>query len=85
MKASTEEIRNTTRNYIKEHFLASRNIADISDSTPLITGGIMDSISTMQLISFLEKHFHIEFQPHEVDRDNFDSVDIIANFVSKKL
>jgi acyl carrier protein len=39
----------------------------------------------MQLIAFLEKEFHFEFQAHEVDRDNLDSIEIIAQFVLSRI
>ena len=66
MGHSISEIKNIIKKYITEHFLRNKQIETLSDSTPLISGGLIDSISTLQLISFLEKEFKIEFQPHEV-------------------
>jgi acyl carrier protein len=84
MAATIDDIRNKIRAYIQERFLKNTSSSELSDTTPLISGGIIDSISTMQLISFLEKEFDFEFQPHEVDRENLDSINIISDFVYTK-
>ena len=44
----------------------------------------MDSVSTLQLVEYLEKEFKIEFEPHEVDNDNLNSVELISEFVWEK-
>ena len=85
MKQTIFEIKSIVKNYIVEHFLQNKQIDTIDDTTPLISGKLLDSISTIHLISFLEKKFKIEFEAHEVDRDNFETVAIIAEFVNKKL
>ena len=85
MQKNLDEIKSTIKTYVIERYLKPSEEKDLTNSTPLISGGIIDSISTMQLISFLEKEFHFEFQAHEVDRDNLDSIDIIANFVLSKI
>ena len=85
MNPNTHLIKEKVRNYLATTLLKNKNIGEITDSTPLITGGLMDSISTMQLINFLEKEFAVEFEAHEVDKDNFDTVIIITQFVESKL
>ncbi|CAN5542966.1 hypothetical protein BH10BAC1_BH10BAC1_08380 [soil metagenome] len=84
MAADITQIKNDVKAFISERFL-NNSTEDLLDSTPLISGGLIDSISTMQLVAFLEKKFEFEFQAHEVDRDNLDSIEIIANFVASKI
>ena len=79
-----QQIKEKVRGFITDRFLKNASHNDPLDSTPLISGGIMDSISTMQLVTFLEKEFNFEFQAHEVDRDNLDTIDLISNFVASK-
>lgn len=50
----------------------------------LISSGIVDSITTLQLVEFIETEFNIEFDAHEVDRDNLDTLILIENFVERK-
>ena len=78
------DVKETVRAFIKERFLKN-NDKELTYSTPLISGGLIDSILTMQLVVFLEQTYHFEFEAHEVDRDNLDTIDIIAEFVSKKV
>jgi acyl carrier protein len=80
----TNEVKETVKAFIRERFLKN-NDKELTNSTPLISGGLIDSILTMQLVVFLEQTYHFEFEAHEVDRDNLDTVDIIAAFVVKKL
>ena len=85
MKQDITEIKAIVKEYIIEHFLQNKQIETITDTTPLISRKLLDSISTIHLVGFLEKKFNIEFEAHEVDRDNFDTVTIIAEFINKKL
>lgn len=78
------QIKDTIASYIKEEFIDENMLSDFTNDTPLVSSRIMDSISTLQLVDFLEKEFDIEFKPHEVDQDNLNSVTIIADFVSRK-
>ena len=84
MKQDIQQIKEKVRGFITDRFLKNAGHNAPLDSTPLISGGIMDSISTMQLVTFLEKEFNFEFQAHEVDRDNLDTIDLISNFVASK-
>lgn len=85
MKEDISVIRQTIRAFVLTQLLKNKNVDNLTDTSPLITGGLIDSISTMQLVVFLEKTFLVEFEAHEVDRDNFDSINIITDFVIKKI
>lgn len=73
------------RAFIAKDIFKGQDASDLTDTTPLITGGIMDSISTIQLVDFLEKEYGIEFKPHEVDQDNLNTIEMIAAFVERKM
>lgn len=85
MSVEINQVKETVKAYIVERFLKNADDKQLTNSTPLISGGLIDSILTMQLVVFLEEQFKIEFQAHEVDVDNLDSIDIITAFVLKKL
>ncbi|HPK10848.1 MAG TPA: acyl carrier protein [Saprospiraceae bacterium] len=75
-------MKETIRNFIQSD-IANDN-ESISYDTPLMSSGIIDSITALQLVSFLEDTFKIEFQPHEVDQENLETIDTIAKFVASK-
>jgi acyl carrier protein len=79
-----DTIKDDIRDYVKKSILKNDS-AVIQNDTRLISDRIIDSISTLQLVDFLEKKFKIEFQPHEVDRENLDSIDLITAFVLSKI
>lgn len=78
------EIKHDVRQYILEEFLVGADPSELEDDTPLITGGILDSISTVRLVTFLEDTFHVQFQAHEMDADHLDTIEMIARTVESK-
>ena len=80
-----EEIKKAVKEFILTEFLPGESPEELTDATPLITGGILDSIATLKLVGFLENKYGFEFQPHEVDADHLNSVAHIARFVQSKL
>jgi acyl carrier protein len=77
-------MREQIKSIIVEKLLKDDTIV-IDDTTPLISSAIIDSISTLKLVDYLEKEFNIEFEPHEVDKDNLDSIELIENFIKSKM
>ena len=57
---------------------------ELTDGTPLITGGILDSIRTLKLVVFLEEHFHIRVEAYEAGVEHLDSIGQIAALVERK-
>jgi acyl carrier protein len=78
------DVRETVRKYILEQFLPGESPELLTDSTPLVTGGILDSIATLKLAAFLEEQFQIELQAHEMSVDNLDTIADIAKLVKSK-
>src|ERR1017187_10158421 len=71
------------RGYVAEHFLQAGQ--GLEDTTPLISGGLIDSIGMLGLISFMESRFGVEFMPREVDAHTLDNVNLIAALIDRKL
>ena len=83
-KPSMQEVKQAIKGYILEEFLPGENPAALTDSTPLITGGILDSLATIKLVAFLEERFQVQIQAHETMVDYLDTVSDIAQLVSSK-
>ena len=80
-----DEIRQAVHGFILKQFLPGEDPAELTDQTPLITGGILDSIRTLKLVVFLEDRFDVRMEAHEAGVDNLDSVgQITALIVGKK-
>lgn len=83
-KLPMQEVKEIIKGYILEEFLPGENPAELTDATPLITGGILDSLATIKLVAFLEQRFQIQIQAHETMVDYLDTVADIAQLVSSK-
>ena len=66
-------------------FLPGEDPETLSDETPLISGGILDSIKIMKLVIFLEETHGLEFQTHEINTDHIDTLESIARIVRRKI
>jgi acyl carrier protein len=75
----------TIKGFIMDEFLPGEDPAELVDTTPLISGGILDSIATLKLVMFIEETFKVSFAPHEVDRENFDNLASIGRLLNAKL
>lgn len=82
---SRDDIRNDVRSYILEEFLPGEDPAALEDTTELISGGILDSIASVKLVSHLEERYGIRFEAHEVSVDYLETIDRIVDTVQRKL
>jgi acyl carrier protein len=79
-----ENIKSRIREYILSEFLQGEDPDNLTDATPLVSGGILDSLATLRLVRFLEETFEIELGAEDVDATNMDSVASIAALVASK-
>ena len=80
MQNMKEEI----REFILSEFLPGESAANLKDDTLLRTSGVLDSMATLKLVSFVEERFGIEVEAHEAGDENFDRIGDIATFVEQK-
>ena len=79
-----DDIRQALRSYVLNEFLPGEDPAELTDQTPLITGGILDSISTLRLVNFLEDRFHITIEAYEAGVEHLDSIERITALIASK-
>jgi acyl carrier protein len=79
-----KEIEQAVHAYILREFLPGEDPEELTEQTPLITGGILDSISTLKLVVFLEEQFEVTIEAHEAGVEHLDSVGQIARLIAEK-
>jgi acyl carrier protein len=84
LEAIMEETAKVVHHYILQEFLAGEDPGELTEGTPLITGGILDSIRTLKLVVFLEEHFDIRVEAYEAGVEHLDSIGQIAALVERK-
>lgn len=72
------------KNFIMEEFLPGEDPDELTETTPLISGGILDSIATLKLVMFMEEQYGVSFEPHEVDKENLDNLESIVRLLRSK-
>lgn len=81
----SDAIEQTVKKYILDSFLPGENPDELTAETPLISGGILDSIATLKLVMFLEETYGIALEAHEADREHLDNLADIAALVRSKM
>lgn len=72
------------KQFIMSEFLRDEDPGSLSSTTPLISTGVLDSIATLQLVTFLEQEFGISIEAHEADAENLDTLERICKLVVAK-
>ena len=57
---------------------------DFDENTNLIERGIVDSMSLVRLISFIEENYEIQVQDEDIVPENFSSLNKISNFIAER-
>jgi acyl carrier protein len=83
-EAIMEDIAKVVQHFILREFLPGEDPDELTAVTPLITGGILDSISTLKLVVFLEEHFGVTVEAYEAGVDHLNTVQQIAALINQK-
>ena len=72
------------KEFIKEEILFEDANATLADDTQLLSG-VMDSLSLMQLVAFLEDEFDVEIDDADMTADHFRTISDIEQLVNQKV
>jgi acyl carrier protein len=79
-----EDIKTTIKTFILNEYLPGEDPVALTDTTPLMTTGILDSIAVLKVVTFLENQFDIVLQPHEAVVENLNTLSDMARLVISK-
>jgi len=79
-----EDIKATIKAYVLKEFLPGENPDELTDRTPLISGGILDSIATLKLVAFIEEQYQLSLEAHEADAEHLNTIADIAKLIFSK-
>lgn len=82
--STPSDIAGTVKSFILREFLPGEDPSQLENSTQLMTTGILDSIATLKLVSFLEDTFHITIAAHEADKEHLNTIADIERLVRGK-
>jgi acyl carrier protein len=84
MQTSQSEIIMRVRAFVQENFLYMHSNFQLGDNDRLLEKGVIDSMSIVEMISFIEQEFGVHAMEEEISDANFGSLSGIARFVSQK-
>jgi acyl carrier protein len=84
MQTSRSEIIARVRSFVQENLMYMRSNCQLADDDRLLDKGVIDSMSIVEMISFVEREFRVNAREEEISDANFGSLAGIARFVSEK-
>lgn len=84
MKSPHSEILTRVRNFIQENLLYMHSDFQLGDDDRLLEKGLMDSMSVVEMVAYVESEFGIQTTEDEISEMNFGSLNGIARFVTGK-
>lgn len=67
--------------YISHELISNPDLLPLHKDTPLLETGILDSLSVLRLVLYLEEQFGIVVAAEEVIPENFETVEAICRFL----
>jgi acyl carrier protein len=67
--------------YISREIVQDPAVLPLSNDTSLLTGGILDSLSLLRLVVFLQDRFQLTVDETDLLPENFDSVNAICAYL----
>lgn len=80
----TEDIKTKIGKYIATELLKAPD-REIKHDEPLISGGMIDSFSLVDLALFIEENFNVRVDDTELNADTFDTLNELADLVSNRM
>jgi acyl carrier protein len=76
-------IKSQIKKFISETAMLDKE--EVKDETLIFDEGIFDSMGFLSLINYIEKEFNIKAEDSELLEENFESVNTMVNYITKKM
>ena len=83
MARDTQGVREAIRGYVLRELIPGESPDNLDDGLSLKEAGILDSMTTLEFVTFVEETFGLEITPHEAS-GAFDRIDDIVSLVLQK-
>jgi len=74
--------KNILSEYIKNEIIRNNN-AQLDENEDLLGTGVLDSLSILKLVAFVEERFGIQVPDEDVVFDNFKSVSALEEYLNQ--
>jgi acyl carrier protein len=80
----SSEVKSAIREYIVKEIVSARYSAPIDYDTSLLVQEILDSLSIVKLVMFLESKFSLVVKSEELIPENFSTINAICAYIMSK-
>jgi acyl carrier protein len=78
-----DDVKRVVLDYVRKEYIEEGDDRELTETSALITGGIVDSFSMVSLKRFLEKKYGIQIPDADATPAAFDTVNSIAALVER--
>jgi acyl carrier protein len=78
------EVEAELKEFILEEFLPDEDAEDLTNDIELISTGILDSVSVIKVIAYIEGEYSIVIEPAEANAANMNSIEAMAKLIQTK-
>src|SRR3954454_23883550 len=79
------DIQQMIRRFVLRELITADEAKDLKDDDSLFQNEVLDSVSILQLLAFVDAEFDVRIESEDVNPDNFDSIERLARYVKRKL
>jgi acyl carrier protein len=83
MMSGNDNMRDRIQGFILERFPLARK-QHFDHQTPLLDGGLLDSLGILDVVGFIEDSFEITLNDDELVPENFQTISHLVAFVARK-
>lgn len=70
--------------FVDEKLVPKNKFADFDENQSLLETGIIDSLSLLRLVSFIEERFQVRLSDEELTPENFENLHAIVELIRRK-
>ena len=78
------EVKERIGRFILANYLPGESLENLHEEAQLRSTGVLDSLATLGLITFVEQEYGIELDAQDLAVERFDSINDIAGLISRK-
>lgn len=77
-----DDYRTALRGFVAEEFLDEETRPDLTDTTPLIASGILDSLRIAVLLTFIRDRLGVRVPLEKIDVAHFGTIDAMVDLLT---
>lgn len=80
-----EELHKLVHDYVTQYIFKGQLPANFTSDSPMLSTRLLDSVLTLKMINHFEDTLNVEFRAHEITMENVDTINILTDFLFKKM